>query len=75
VLHSKHTTVYYCTNITATPCPTLPCCVRRCRYPLLESLQRFLWPRLCVLDQKTLYAITPFRILYATKDTLPYIAC
>ncbi|KAL2933563.1 Protein ROS1 [Bienertia sinuspersici] len=26
-------------------------------YPILESIQKFLWPRLCKLDQKTLYEL------------------
>lgn len=25
------------------------------RYPVLESIQKYLWPRLCKLDQRTLY--------------------
>lgn len=41
-----------------------------CRYPLLESLQRFLWPRLCVLDQKTLYVDPPLTLPHGT---VPYL--
>ena len=30
-----------------------------CRYPVLETVQKYLWPRLCKLDQRTLYNHNP----------------
>ncbi|KAF5953974.1 hypothetical protein HYC85_006830 [Camellia sinensis] len=29
----------------------------KAKYPVLESIQRYLWPRLCKLDQRTLYEL------------------
>mgnify|MGYP006872741833 CR=1 FL=1 len=31
-----------------------------CRYPVQETIQKYLWPRLCTLDQKTLYITFTF---------------
>jgi hypothetical protein len=31
------------------------------RYPMLETIQKYLWPRLCKLDQQTLWVTRPAR--------------
>ncbi|KAK1406401.1 hypothetical protein QVD17_41698 [Tagetes erecta] len=41
-------------------------------YPILESIQKYLWPRLCKLDQKTLYELhyqmITFGKVFCTKN-------
>ncbi|KAL8526264.1 hypothetical protein ACS0TY_015476 [Phlomoides rotata] len=48
-------------------------------YPILESIQKFLWPRLCKLDQKTLYELhyqmITFGKVFCTKNKPNCNAC
>ncbi|KAM7263421.1 hypothetical protein ACFE04_001104 [Oxalis oulophora] len=48
-------------------------------YPVLESIQRYLWPRLCKLDQKTLYELhyhlITFGKVFCTKSKPNCNAC
>ncbi|CAA7060914.1 unnamed protein product [Microthlaspi erraticum] len=48
-------------------------------YPLLESIQKYLWPRLCKLDQKTLYELhyqmITFGKVFCTKSKPNCNAC
>ncbi|XP_010468090.1 PREDICTED: DEMETER-like protein 2 [Camelina sativa] len=49
------------------------------QYPVLDSVQRYLWPRLCKLDQKTLYELhyhmITFGKVFCTKITPNCNAC
>ncbi|CAN6438680.1 unnamed protein product [Victoria cruziana] len=48
-------------------------------YPVLESIQRYLWPRLCKLDQRTLYELhyqlITFGKVFCTKSRPNCNAC
>ncbi|CAH2059063.1 unnamed protein product [Thlaspi arvense] len=48
-------------------------------YPVLESIQKYLWPRLCKLDQKTLYELhyqmITFGKVFCTKSKPNCNAC
>ncbi|CAH8264929.1 unnamed protein product [Arabidopsis lyrata] len=48
-------------------------------YPILESIQKYLWPRLCKLDQKTLYELhyqmITFGKVFCTKSKPNCNAC
>ncbi|KAM3340007.1 DNA glycosylase/AP lyase ROS1 [Capsicum galapagoense] len=48
-------------------------------YPILESIQQYLWPRLCKLDQKTLYELhyhmITFGKVFCTKSKPNCNAC
>ncbi|XP_042049964.1 DNA glycosylase/AP lyase ROS1-like isoform X2 [Salvia splendens] len=48
-------------------------------YPILESIQKYLWPRLCKLDQKTLYELhyqmITFGKVFCTKSRPNCNAC
>ncbi|XWS56333.1 hypothetical protein CRYUN_Cryun09bG0076900 [Craigia yunnanensis] len=48
-------------------------------YPILESIQKYLWPRLCKLDQQTLYELhyqmITFGKVFCTKDKPNCNAC
>ncbi|XP_065856179.1 DNA glycosylase/AP lyase ROS1-like isoform X2 [Euphorbia lathyris] len=48
-------------------------------YPVMESVQRYLWPRLCKLDQKTLYELhyqmITFGKVFCTKRNPNCLAC
>ncbi|KAL7170375.1 hypothetical protein ACSBR2_035275 [Camellia fascicularis] len=48
-------------------------------YPVLESIQRYLWPRLCKLDQRTLYELhyqmITFGKVFCTKSKPNCNAC
>ncbi|KAL4578764.1 hypothetical protein LXL04_014895 [Taraxacum kok-saghyz] len=48
-------------------------------YPVLESIQKYLWPRLCKLDQKTLYELhyqmITFGKVFCTKNKPNCNAC
>jgi endonuclease III len=48
-------------------------------YPVLESIQKFLWPRLCKLDQRTLYELhyqlITFGKVFCTKSRPNCNAC
>ncbi|KAL2323138.1 hypothetical protein Fmac_027517 [Flemingia macrophylla] len=48
-------------------------------YPVLESIQKYLWPRLCKLDQKTLYELhyqmITFGKVFCTKSRPNCNAC
>ncbi|XP_047976597.1 protein ROS1A-like [Salvia hispanica] len=48
-------------------------------YPILESIQKYLWPRLCKLDQKTLYELhyqmITFGKVFCTKNRPNCNAC
>nr|7YHQ_A Chain A, Sex-determining region Y protein,DNA glycosylase/AP lyase ROS1 [synthetic construct] len=48
-------------------------------YPMLESIQKYLWPRLCKLDQKTLYELhyqmITFGKVFCTKSKPNCNAC
>ncbi|CAA3014674.1 ROS1-like isoform X1 [Olea europaea subsp. europaea] len=48
-------------------------------YPILESIQKFLWPRLCKLDQRTLYELhyqmITFGKVFCTKSKPNCNAC
>ncbi|KAF8397816.1 hypothetical protein HHK36_016740 [Tetracentron sinense] len=48
-------------------------------YPVLESIQKFLWPRLCKLDQRTLYELhyqmITFGKVFCTKSKPNCNAC
>ncbi|MED6122721.1 hypothetical protein PIB30_042507 [Stylosanthes scabra] len=48
-------------------------------YPILESIQKYLWPRLCKLDQKTLYELhyqmITFGKVFCTKISPNCNAC
>ncbi|KAG8374157.1 hypothetical protein BUALT_Bualt11G0101600 [Buddleja alternifolia] len=48
-------------------------------YPVLESIQQYLWPRLCKLDQKTLYELhyqmITFGKVFCTKNKPNCNAC
>ncbi|GMJ11979.1 hypothetical protein HRI_004867100 [Hibiscus trionum] len=48
-------------------------------YPILESVQKYLWPRLCKLDQKTLYELhyqmITFGKVFCTKSKPNCNAC
>ncbi|GAB2235841.1 hypothetical protein Drorol1_Dr00026282 [Drosera rotundifolia] len=48
-------------------------------YPVLESIQKYLWPRLCRLDQRTLYELhyhmITFGKVFCTKRTPNCNAC
>ncbi|MED6216925.1 hypothetical protein PIB30_012653 [Stylosanthes scabra] len=48
-------------------------------YPILESVQKYLWPRLCKLDQKTLYELhyqmITFGKVFCTKSRPNCNAC
>ncbi|XP_047322893.1 DNA glycosylase/AP lyase ROS1-like isoform X2 [Impatiens glandulifera] len=49
------------------------------QYPILESIQRYLWPRLCKLDQRTLYELhyqmITFGKVFCTKSKPNCNAC
>ncbi|OAY69909.1 Protein ROS1 [Ananas comosus] len=49
------------------------------RYPMLETIQRYLWPRLCQLDQETLYELhyqmITFGKVFCTKSKPNCNAC
>ncbi|XP_043723486.1 transcriptional activator DEMETER-like isoform X2 [Telopea speciosissima] len=48
-------------------------------YPMLESIQKYLWPRLCTLDQRTLYELhyqmITFGKVFCTKSKPNCNAC
>ncbi|KAK1263639.1 Protein ROS1 [Acorus gramineus] len=48
-------------------------------YPILESIQKYLWPRLCTLDQRTLYELhyqmITFGKVFCTKSKPNCNAC
>ncbi|KAK9123976.1 hypothetical protein Sjap_013578 [Stephania japonica] len=48
-------------------------------YPILESIQKYLWPRLCTLDQRTLYELhyqmITFGKVFCTKNKPNCNAC
>ncbi|RXI06547.1 hypothetical protein DVH24_025683 [Malus domestica] len=50
-----------------------------CRYPMLESIQKYLWPRLCKIDQRTLYELhyqmITFGKVFCTKSKPNCNAC
>lgn len=49
------------------------------QYPVLDSIQRYLWPRLCTLDQRTLYELhyqlITFGKVFCTKSRPNCNAC
>ncbi|KAM1401089.1 hypothetical protein ACFX2F_028283 [Malus domestica] len=49
------------------------------RYPMLESIQKYLWPRLCKLDQRKLYELhyqmITFGKFFCTKSKPNCNAC
>ncbi|KAM1175651.1 hypothetical protein ACFX2I_028026 [Malus domestica] len=49
------------------------------RYPMLESIQKYLWPRLCKLDQRKLYELhyqmITFGKVFCTKSKPNCNAC
>ncbi|KAK1301190.1 Protein ROS1 [Acorus calamus] len=48
-------------------------------YPILDSIQKYLWPRLCILDQRTLYELhyqmITFGKVFCTKSKPNCNAC
>ncbi|XP_024037730.1 protein ROS1 isoform X2 [Citrus clementina] len=51
----------------------------KAKYPVLESIQKYLWPRLCKLDQRTLYELhyqmITFGKVFCTKSKPNCNAC